>query len=101
MSSTKTKHGYEVCQADQWHKYRRIFCKDNDSAIEDIRELLEDGQPLECVNAYDTFYGCAWGDWLIKNTKDFATAEVAETWNPGGYCGKQFPRAILLTPIKK
>lgn len=102
MSNTqKTKHGYEIYGPNSWHKCFRIFCKDDDDALEDIREYLTTtGKPLEVNNAYDTFYGCGWGAWLIDKTKDIATAEITDSWNPGGYCNSPFPCTIVLTPKK-
>ena len=101
MSTTKTKHGYEVYPPNQFHKFRSLYCRDDADALEDIKELLSDGQPLEVHNAYDTFYGCGWGRWLIDNTKGLAEAKVTDSWNPGYYCNQPFPCTIVLTPLAK
>ncbi len=101
-NSQKTKHGLNLYRPDQFHKYNFLFCRDNDDALEDIREYLTTtGEPLEVHNDFDTFYGCGWGAWLIDNTKDIATAEVTDSWNPGGYCNRPFPNTIVLTPKNK
>lgn len=96
----KTKHGYEIYPANKFHKYEQLYCRDDETALEDIRELLMQGRTIEAVNDYDTFYGCGWGHWLIEGTKDIANAEVTEKWNPGYYCDRPFPKNIVLTPIK-
>ena len=96
----KTRHGYTIYPADKWHKYEYLICRDDDNALADIRELIKEGHTLEVHNGFDTFYGVGWGRWLTDGTKDIATAEVTDEWNPGYYCEKPFPNAVVLTPIK-
>ena len=97
---TKTKHGYTLYKANEYHKFDYLFCRDDSGALEDIRELLASGKTIEVVNDYDTFYGCSWGNWLMKNTSDIANAQVKQTWTAFGYCAP-FPSIIILTPKSK
>lgn len=97
---TKTNHGYTIYPADTWHKHPRLFCRDDDGALADIRDWLRMAkQPIEVVNAYETFYGCGWGHWLTEGVKDLATYTITEMQSSHGY-GPDFPGAILLTPKK-
>ena len=101
MEQVKTNNGYTIYPANDWHKYPYLFCRDDARALEDIRDWLRmTKKPIEIHNAFETFYGCGWGDWLINGTKDIADAEVTEMQSSRGY-GPDFPGAILLTPKSK
>ena len=91
-------NGLKLYQPCEFHPFPFLFCRDDDKALEAIRELLTAGMTIDAHNDYDTFYGCGWGRWLMDGTKDIATAEVLDSWNPGGYCDRPFPNIIRLSP---
>ena len=96
--TTKTTHGYELHEPNEFHPYPSIYCRDDKNALLDIREYLATNKtPLEVNNSYDTFYGCAWGKWLVEGTKDIATAKVTRYWDAWGDC-RPYPSTIVLTP---
>lgn len=100
MTSTTTPHGFQLLGPTSYEKYTRLYCRDEQGALEDIRQILSEGKTLKVVTQFETFYGVCWGDWLINGTKDIATAEVVETWDAWGEC-HPYPSEIVLTPIKK
>lgn len=96
-------NGYEIYFKDcngKPYDVPYLYCKDNPDAVEVIRALLGQGLTICVHNQYQTFYGCGWGDWLERNTKDLATAEVLSTWDAWGDCAP-YPSEVKLTPITK
>jgi len=91
---TEYWEGYEIYKSKDG--YPSISCREDDKAIDVIKELLKNNEVVKVHNEYETFYGVGWFNWLMTNIGDLTTAEVLNTWHAWGQC-EPYPSDVKLT----
>ena len=75
---------------------KKVFCKEEQNKLNEIREELLAGNPVEVNNEYETFYGVGFDRWLRKGIEDIPCDIKVTSYNKW----EGYPWTYIITPNK-